>query len=40
MHALALATEMIAQRKADTAECHVALRDITMTFDKVWNLGL
>ena len=39
-HALALATESIAQQKADKGHCHVALRDITKAFDKVWHAGL
>lgn len=39
-HALALATEAIAQYKADSGQCHVVLRDITKAFDKVWHLGL
>lgn len=39
-HALALASETIAQNKADSRHCHVVLRDITKAFDKVWHLGL
>lgn len=39
-HALAIATETIAQKKADSGQCHVVLRDITKAFDKVWHLGL
>lgn len=38
--ALALATEQMAQNKADGGQCHVVLRDITKAFDKVWHLGL
>ena len=39
-HALALATETVAQQKADSGQCHIVLRDITKAFDKVWHSGL
>lgn len=38
--ALALASETMAQHKADGGQCHVVLRDITKAFDRVWHLGL
>lgn len=39
-HALALASESMAQSKADNGQCHVVLRDVTKAFDKVWHLGI
>ena len=39
-HALAIASEAIAQSKADKGQCNVVLRDIEKAFDKVWHLGL
>ena len=39
-HAIAIATEAIAQSKADNGQCNVVLRDVAKAFDKVWHIGM
>lgn len=36
-HELALVTEAVAQKKADSGQCHIVLRDSTKALDKVWH---
>lgn len=40
VHAIAVATEMIAIHQASGSRCNLVLRDVSKAFDKVWHLGL